>query len=411
MVSLQDSPIMPHLVYLLLTTTLLIAQPAPRPGYLIDLVGTRSEVYIIDRDWVDNPGSFRYRSDAATGDWQTATVSEVSEFGYTDGSLQYRRFTVGIDRSSEQPKLLSTAAVPQYVEETVFLELLVEGPAELYAYTEGNLRRFYYRRGTGSMQPLVSRVYRVGSVGIQRDDSFRGTLRRELSCGPPQDARLAELRYERVPLVRYVTAYNDCVGGASRTLVRRTARGRLSIAPRVGVERGTIVFGEVTSFGTMLESEVTDDRLRYGLEVEYQLPFANNRWAVFAEVAQRRVRGQRTRGLDRSINFYYQAVTVPLGIRRYIAITGGSSGLFVDAAVSLDVPYKSNFTLVGSILSTEVTPSTNPGFEFGLGLNVRDRYQLQLRYGLERGVTDTYRDYSTDYTTLGVVAAYRIGVL
>ena len=398
-------------VFLTLWCTLpLTAQNTPRAGYLINATGTRSEVYILDRDWANNPTTFKYRTEEATGDWQTATTDEVSEFGYTDGSLLYRRFTVGVDRSSDQPKQLSTSPLPEYVKETVFLELLVEGPAELYAYTEGNLRRFYFRMEGDDVQPLVSRAYRVGSIGIQRDDSFRGTLRRALSCGPPQDARLAALRYERAPLVRFFTAYNDCVGGDSRTLVRRTARGRLSIAPRIGVERGTIVFGEITSFGTTLESEVTDQRLRYGLEVEYQLPFANNRWAVFAEVAQRSVRGQRSRGLDRSINFFYQAVTVPLGIRRYVDISG-NSGLFLDAALSLDVPYKSNFTLVGSILSTEVTPSTNPGFEFGLGLNLRDRYQLQVRYGLTRGLTDNYRNYATEYSTLGVVAAYRIARL
>ena len=398
------------LVLTLYCTLPLLGQNTPRPGYLIDAAtGTRAEVYILDRDWADNPSGFKYRTEEGNGDWQTATTDAVSEFGYTDGSLQYRRFTVGIDRSSDQPKLLSTSPVPEYTAETVFLELLVEGPAELYGYSEGNLQRFYFRTGGDTVQPLVSRTYRVGSVGVRRDDSFRGTLRRELSCGPPQDARLAKLRYDRNPLIRYFTEYNDCVGGTSRTPVRRTARGKLSIAPRVGAEQGTIVFGLVSTLGVPAEYELTSHRPRYGLEVEYQLPLANNRWAVFAEVAQRSVRGQRPREFDRTINFYYQAVTVPLGVRRYIDIAG-DSGLFIDAAVSLDVPYKSNFTLAGPNLALAIIPTTNPGFEFGLGLNLRDRYQLQVRYGLTRGLTDNYRNYSTEYSTLGVVAAYRIGV-
>ena len=398
---------MPHYLYLLLLTATLAAQNTPRAGYLLDATGNRSEVYIRNRDWADNPRSFKYRTEETTGDWQTATPITVSEFGYSDGSLQYRCFTIDIDRSSEQPKLLSSSPLPEYVKETVFLELLVEGPAELYAYSEGNLQRFYLRMAGNDVQPLVSRTYRVESVDIRRDDSFRGTLRRELSCGPPQDARLAQLRYERGPLVRYVAAYNDCVGGTSRTLVRRSAQGRLSVAPRIGVERGAIVFGVTDAFGFTGKYALTDHQARYGLEVEYQLPFANNRWAVFAEVAHRSVQGQRQRGPNRFVNVYYRAVSVPLGVRRYLSLFG-RSGIFLDAAISIDVPYQSNFTIVNSVFTTEVTPSLNPGFEFGAGLNLRDRYQVQLRYGLERGVTDNYRNYSTDYTTLGLVAAYRI---
>ena len=396
------------LPYCLLLASVLSAQSAYRPGYLLQADGSRTGVEILDRDWVDNPRSFQYR---LPGEKRAVTAGpeDAAGFGLDDNSQRYERFTVEVDLSDARPGLLSLSTRPEYSSQTVFLSLLVSGAADLYAYEQGELRRFYYRLGDDVPTPLVSRAYRVGASDIRRDDSFRGELRAKVNCDA-RDARLQQLPYERGALVRYFEEYNNCRGDTAATVYRREPRaGRLSVGLRLGAERGHVVFTDGGSFSAQRElpGEIVP---RYGLEVEYRLPFAANRWAVFTGAYFHSIEAERQqRSLPRPYIVNYHALGVPLGVRRYVYLSG-RTGVFVNAVLLLDFPTSGFLSTPFRSNDRLLAPSWNAGFDFGGGLSIRDRYQLEVRYGLARGITDRHPDFPTDYTTLAVIATYRIVV-
>ena len=397
---------MRYILLLFLLSGGLCAQATYRAGYLINNDGQRQEVAIYDRDWVDSPRSFTYRPEVGEGN-RTGDLESVQEFGFVDGSRQFVRYTLDIDRSSDLDKNLSASAVPEYARETVFVDVLVDGQVDLFYWERGERKRFFYRRGEDAPRQLVSRRYRQGQ-DIRRDDSFRGVLGAQLKCPNVRAQQAQTLRYERRSLTDYVTAYNGCAGGATRVIERQPTAGRLSLGLRAGLERADLMVDieRVPGFGSTYDfTAQTTPRL--GVDLEYRVPFAGNRWAVYTGAYYHAYRDQQTSRFNRTANIYYRAVNVPLGIRRYAYVMGRNS-VFLNGQVSFEVPLNSNLTEVGTLLYN-YGPTKSVGLEFGGGVSLSDRYQLEAITCRGRSLTENFTDAPSKYTYTALLMTYRIG--
>ncbi|MGB3800349.1 MAG: hypothetical protein WA952_11100, partial [Lewinella sp.] len=315
----------PYLLTLLLLGLRVSAQSQYVPAYLVDETGEEVAVEILDRDWVDNPRRFRYREG---NDDRVGTLEGIREFGYADGSLRYLRATVDIDRSDDRPSKLSSSPQPLYESDTVFLEWLVDGEADLFYWEKGEVRRLFYRLGDAAPTPLVNRRYRRGYRIIDQA-LYRGQLRTDVNCDVP-DYAFKDLTYQREDLVHYFADYNDCRGADYRKSLRPPAPGNVRLYLRPG---GAYFFGELRTDNGAPTPEVSPlvETLgaRVGLEVEMVLPLANERWSLFAEAYVQRVSsgGDSTTAPGSTVNL--RSVNVPLGVRRYFYLSGDRS-LFIQ---------------------------------------------------------------------------------
>ncbi|WP_116127080.1 hypothetical protein [Lewinella sp. IMCC34183] len=395
------------LIYLLLILCAfaidLSGQSAYKSGYLVNASGQRESVRILDRDWVDNPLQFRY----LTADDQRlrGTVAAVREFGYDDGSLRYLRAVAPIDRSSNRVGELSSSSQPEYKNDTVFLEWLVDGAADLFYYEDGELRRFFYRLGDGVPRPLVNRRYRRGQAVLEQAP-FRGELRRQVNCGGA-DADVRDLGYRRRELVAYFEEYNACEGVAYQTMVRQPAADWLRISLRPG---GSFHFGEVRfdgSFGGRRIPElVPTTGVRLGVEAEAVLPLANQQWSVFGELYVQRVTSGRdsiTRG-DASLNL--RSLNVPLGFRRYIHL-GPQRSLFVSLFGLFQFPWDSYTFVTNARVKGGYPASWNFGLGAGGGYR-SGRWLVELRYAHNQDILQKFVNVSTYYRSVSLVAGYRL---
>ena len=128
-------------------------------GYFISTEGQRTACQIRNVDWRNNPKSFEYRL-GADGESKEVSIDQVVEFGVTNGST-FKRFAVKIDRSTSDLTRMTYNRNPEFVDETLFLRVLIEGKGSLYEYSEDKFLRYFYTVDQSLIQQLVFKIGRA----------------------------------------------------------------------------------------------------------------------------------------------------------------------------------------------------------------------------------------------------------
>ena len=177
-------------------------------GYFIDNHGERTECLIRNTDWKNNPVTFEYKL-TEDSEINTAVLEEVKAFGISNIS-SYQRFTVDVDRSTENLNKLSKNKGAEFSRETLFLKLLVEGKANLYLYEEGNMRRYFYSENDSVVTPLVYKLYKAPGNKLGKNHEYRRQLWNHLKCGDVDMKRFERIDYTKKDLIAYFMEYNQC---------------------------------------------------------------------------------------------------------------------------------------------------------------------------------------------------------
>ncbi len=392
------------LLAFLLFTTLVRAQSEFEPGYLVTSEGERKAVEIYNYDWSDNPTSFRYRTSADSV--FRAEIGEVREFGLDDGRFRYLRATVPIDQSEDQDWELSTSETPEYREQTVFLEWLVDGEADLLYWQDDDLRRFFFRVGPEPIQPLISRRYRQGQL-IFEQTTYRGQLRSEVNCDI-NDRELRVLAYSRKNLTAYFRGYNACRGVDFVVASRQPEGRRVSVNLRAGgsYSGGRMLLSNGIGGHVTKTIEYTPAP-RLGLEVEMMLPFLNNRWAVIGEMYYRRLTTNSSMESREKVAIHLRSVNFPVGVRRYLHL-GGGKAIFVSAGGMLQFPTRSFITSYNGSGARSFNASWNFGVQAAAGLQFNDRLKVEAQFHHDQDVLQDYIYYSTYLRGISLLASYRV---
>src|SRR5690606_6777603 len=114
-----------------------------------------------------------------------------------------------MDRSSDKISQMCDQRLPDLQMEDLFLKVLVEGKGSLYSYTDGSLRRYFFKTENSGIKQLVYKRYKTPQGEIAHNRNYRQQLLNELSCGE-SSSKLPGLDYKRSDLVRYFMNYNTC---------------------------------------------------------------------------------------------------------------------------------------------------------------------------------------------------------
>ncbi|KAF2341285.1 hypothetical protein [Flavobacterium tistrianum] len=99
------------LLILFLYCTFSNAQISFEKGCFISNNGIRTECFIRNLDWKNNPTDFKYKSQISDNDYKTETIANVQEFGI-DNTVTFKRAKVKMDRSSDNLDKLSETGQP-----------------------------------------------------------------------------------------------------------------------------------------------------------------------------------------------------------------------------------------------------------------------------------------------------------
>ena len=396
------------------------AQIKYEPGYIITNDGRRMDVLLLNKEWRDNPTTFSYKI-TPSGETVTAGIEDVQEFGAGD-YLKFKRVQTGIDRSADQISNMSTQSAPEFETQTVFLEQLVEGEADLYSYREGTLDRFFIYTPAAGFQPLVYKEYLQGNA-VATNNRFRQQLLEIASCGENSSAEIRKTDYRKKDLIDFFIGYNKCRRAEYHVFeeegaglqVNFTLKGGLDFA-RLAIESGLYVSGN--------EIEL-EPSLRLGAEMEAVLPFNRNKWSIFLEPTYTSLNVEKehfvarsvydTHEVDLTIDFQY--LTIATGIRHYFFLDEASK-IFVSAGVSFDVNMKTYILIDRDEryqLDPELEKVQNDAYlNLGLGYNYRG-LSAEIRYNSPKTIigsnsvpTHYFLDWKSQVNSFSILLGYTL---
>ncbi|WPO79735.1 hypothetical protein [Flavobacterium sp. KACC 22761] len=408
---------------LLLCSSFINAQITFEKGYFISNEGKRTECFIKNLDWKNNPTDFKYKTDLNEKDFKTETIANVQEFGITNEST-YKRFKIKIDRSSNDIKKMLSHKDPLWSEEVIFLKILAKGDAILYSYSDENITRYFYETKTIPTEQLINVKYiqadnNEGAEKILESSEYKTQLFKNVNSDNITDNDIAKLTYKKTDLVKYFNKYNYATNPTTAEKTEKeTTKGALQLKVTPGVSFASLSVENVNNinFNTEFDSKAI---FKIGVEVEYILPYNKNKWSIFTNPIYQKYENEKSYMVpsgfvsipekEYKAKAIYNTVQLPLGIRHYMFLNQISK-LFITAAYVVDLGSKATITYtdVSSNSITEFKSDTGANFALGFGYNFKKKFSGELRFNTKKQLMRDYMAYSTNYTSIDLIVGYTI---
>lgn len=396
-------------------------------GYFVDNEGNKTECYIYNKDWNNNPSAFKYWSGvgnfAATGDLKT-----VKEFGIY-GQSKFIRTIVLIDRSGDITSKLRQGYSPVWTQDTLFLKVLVEGHASLYYYSQGSVKKFFYSIDDSAIKQLVYKRFLLPDVtsltdqadqdvymgrnkpniGINRD--YIKQLWLEIRC--PENMPVKNVEYDASDLGNYFSEYNRCMGEEFSEFITNSGKLTFHLKFVAGINISSLSVHNSNYVNTVYSSRnvtfSTKPTYSASIASELVLPFNKNKWALLFEPTIQRyydekiIQGSTFTSETAAIS--YNSIEFPVGVKYYCYL---EQGLRLSLA-GLMIPSQSlnfdSYLTFGDDDALDINTATN--FSIGVGADYK-RISAQLRYYTNRHLMLDYSFWRTNYQKFSLLLGYRI---
>ncbi|MGM0634907.1 MAG: tRNA modification GTPase [Bacteroidota bacterium] len=391
------------------------AQDDFEKGYFIDNDGQQVECFIKKNTSKNNPTEFEYKL-SENADVETANITSVKEFG-VDDYLKYIRVTTKIDRSSENFEKMDNQRAPRFKEEELFLRVLVEGKANLYAYTDNSLRRYFYKKDDVELKQLIFKSFIVNNSKVSKNNRYRQQLLHELKCPSFTTDKIERVGYKKKDLVKFFTDYNECHESDYVTYVVEQQKDLFSLSIRPRINRTTTsISNQPSSFRDF--NLGNKPGFGIGVEAEFILPFKkeNNRWAVIIEPTFMRFKDEKIKTVDNystsqlEAEIDYNSLEIPVGLRRYFVINKKSK-FFANFSYVLNLNMDSTIQITrdGGVRYKYFNALSAVGnFALGLGYKYNDKYSVEFRLYTNKELLNKYANWTSEYKTMSLIFGYTI---
>jgi len=380
-------------------------------GYIIHNAGNKETCLIKNRDWKNNPTEIEYKI-SDTDKAKIAKLNNILEFGI-DNYSKYIRATINIDRSTENLNNISENRNPVFKKETLFLKTLVEGKSSLYEYTDGNLKRYFFKLDNQPIEQLIYKSFLTSDNQIGKNEYYKQQLINNLKCSDISLSKIKNLEYKQKKLINIFVNYNRCKNSNFVNFEKKTKKDLFNLSVRVGLNSSSL---SIQNNASNLKETNFDNELgfRIGAEAEFILPFNKNKWGIILEPTYQYYKSKKITEVSyvsggKLVSIVdYKSIEIPVGIRYYLFLKNKSK-LFINASFIFDLSSNSTITFNredGSNLnSLEIEMRNNLAFGFGYNYN---KYSLELRVQTPREVLGNYIYWSSDYKTVSLILGYNI---
>lgn len=374
------------------------AQITFEPGYIIDNSGKKINCLIKNNGWKNNPTKFEYKIDL-NAKIQEGRIYNIAEFSIENGK-KYTRKEVKIDRSKSILKRLSKIKEAEFTNETLFLEQLAEGDANLFYYEDSNLVRFFYNLNNNSTTQLIYKKYLTENNRIGENTEYKKQLWDNLKCGNLSLNDVKSTDYKKSELLSFFTLFNQCKNPnyLSSAVSQSNSRKVFNLGIRAGLNSASMNFKSPQS-STNFELE-NNTSIRFGFELEAVLPFNKNKWSLFIQPMYQSFDGEKQLEFQK-VSVDYKSIETSIGVRHYFFLNADSK-IFINSAFQIDSALDSNINFETSS-DFEITPRTS--FNFGLGFAHKNA-NIKLNYNPRRELLSNYSSISSSYNVLSVVLGY-----
>ncbi|MCD0467395.1 PorT family protein [Flavobacterium sp. ENC] len=397
------------------------AQISFEKGYFISNSGKRTECYIKNLDWKDNPTNFKYKTELTDSEPATESIATVQEFGI-DNESTYKRFKIKIDRSSDDLKKISMNRNPDWREETIFLKVLVAGDATLYGYTEGNTNRYFYDTKTIPTEQLIYVKFiqadkNEGAERISENNEYKQQLFRNVKSEGTTEKEILNLKYKKDDLTEYFSKFNNISPASGEENGKRTTKSQffIKITPGISIASTSMKNTAAAQFTVDLDKKMI---FKIGAEAEYILPYNKNKWSVFVNPTYQKYDDEKDYSvytgfisnpqIPYNVKINHSSIQLPIGVRHYMFLNQNSK-IFINAAYSLDVSSKTDIVYTNKTDNSTVKFDGNPGknLAFGLGYNFKNKFSAEMRFNTKNELVN-YVYHSAKYSSIDFIFGYTI---
>lgn len=386
----------------IITTT--FGQVRFEKGYLIDKTGKKTECLIKNMDWIDSPVEITYKLSKAEKPAK-ADFSTISEFGIYD-RCKYVAASVRIDRTDRPIPGVKDEMAPIWSRENLFLNVLIEGKAKLYGYTDGKLRRFFYSLSDTMITPLIYKEIHHGSTVVKNTD-YRQQLWDKLRIQKSDLETVKRVEYTASSLKSYFRNYNKDFSVNTLEFGAAKKKSYLSLKLTPGLNSASV---DLTVVGDQYKKShlkfAGNQSFRLGLESELLLPFNKYRWGILFEPSYLSYKSDVTVGSE-TAGIKYSSVELPLGIRYYIYLSDDTR-LFLNGFVNPGLAITSGSEIKYS------NPEFNYTYKIGAAANVAagagldyKKFSIEARFYGKQDILKNTEFAFADYNRFSVVLGYR----
>lgn len=409
------------LLFLCLTFSFtLFSQIHYEKAYYITNDGEKIEGYIQNKDWRHTPKSFNFKS-SLTSDSEIISISDAKIFAF-ENFKKFERFTVDIDNSETQLKDFDTHRNPVFEEKIMYLELLVRGNANLYVNRDKKTKNKYFFSTSSSFPvQLVFKEYLVklrnnGTPKVAENNYYKQQILNSLTCESINTRKVTSLNYKERSLTNIFEAYNNCKNEDYTPYFKeKNSPNSISFSIRPGMTYSFLEFNYVNGIGAE-HIEKLDSKISYriGLELEYILPFNNNKWGIILEPVYTHYKSEK-RISDKDDNIFvdssenldvsYNSLGIQAGMRHYFFLND-TSKLFINATYYQEISTPNSFIDFEKSKDLDFKSSSN-NIAIGAGYNWNKKVAFEINYILKRE-TLPYVNRSGKYNQLSLILSYNI---
>lgn len=377
-------------------------------GYFINNTNEKTNCFIKNLNWKNNPTEFNYKL-SENSEIEKGNIETIKEFGITD-EFKYKRFIVDIDRSSDLTKYVSSHKQPIFKKEKLFLNILVEGKANLYSYEGKNLNRYFYKLENKPIEQLVYKKYIVSENKVGKNNYYKQQLLNNLKCQNISKDRFEFIKYYKKELINLFNDFNNC-GNSDYVKNTERKKGNVNITIRPGVSISSLSFENNHRFWNGFNIDFEDNvNVKLGVELEYVLPFYRNKWAIIFEPSYNYYKSELY-AYERQIDVDYKSIDFPIGIRHYLYLNDSDSKVFIDASLLLGKGFNSAIKLglseTGAVARILYAERLKTGLSVSLGYKYK-KYSLGINYNTASEILSNYHNWFSYYDRATVFIGYSI---
>ena len=146
---------------------------------------------------------------------------------------------------------------------------------------------------------------------------------------------------------------------------------------------------------------------RFGLELEFVLPFNNDAWALFFEPSFQKYSNSSYTDNElykQEVVVHYAIVQIPIGFRYYHHLNPKSK-LFTNASLNLAFMGDSGIKYPKG---PDLYYLSANSYSVGLGYKYNDVLGMELRYELPNNLFRKYNTYSSSFQTVSLIFGYTL---
>lgn len=387
------------LLALLLNCTLFTAQIKFEKGYLITHDGKKIECFIKNIDWNNNPDKFKFKR-TAQSEIETGSLETIKEFGVYNFS-KYKRFKVGVDKSSTNINRLSNQRNPELNIEIHFLKVLIEGDINLYQLTKNNKILYFINSKEIEIVQLIHKEYILPNESqVRKNNTYKNQLYKALSDANLKKSAFKNLKYFKKDLIKLFTKYHKITTKKFDDFESKPQRTSYRLNLLTGVNHSSF-----SAKNTQSKNELnfaSKYNMFVGVENEFVLPYHKDKWSVLLEPSFQSFSSTATsKGSEKQID--YKRIDIALGIRHSFFLNP-TSKIYLNLHYVYGIDLSSKIR-IGEQELYDINGTGN--IATGIGYQYK-KLHLSIRHDFKRDLLSDYAFWNNSFSKTGFYIGYQL---